>query len=300
VELSTRRPTGSSSFLSAMSFRFLFITNNPEIALFASARGVDLVFVDLEVHGKQERQGHLDTVMSRHSVADVARLRRCVPPGALLVRVNPVHAGTLDEVSAVVEGGADIVMLPMFRGPREVERFVEAVGGRARTSLLIETMGAMESLQECLSVPGVDEAHIGLNDLHLDLGKRFMFQPLAEGRVDRMAETLRERGIPFGIGGVARAGEGLLPAELLLGEHARLGSTAAILSRTFHRKATTVAEIEAGMDFGMEVAKLRAAYEGHLRASRESLRELHHEVQRRVASIVSGLGGGKVGGPAGG
>ena len=281
-----------------MSFRFLFITSDPEVAAFAIASGVDRIFLDLEINGKQERQGHLDTVVSRHSVADVARLRPVVPAGALLTRINPVHDGTEDEVEAVLRGGADVVMLPMFHGPREVERFAAAVGGRARTCLLIETVGAAESLRECLSVPGVDEAHIGLNDLHLGLGMTFMFEPLADGLVDHLAEVLTERRIPFGIGGVARAGEGLLPAELLLGEHARLGSTAAILSRTFHRRAGSVAEIQGQMDFALEVEKLRAAYRAHLGASARSLALVHEEVRRRVGGIVSELKTRKVAGAA--
>ena len=40
-------------------------------------------------------------------------------------------------------------------------------------------------------------------------------------------------GIPFGFGGIARIGEGLLPSDYILGEHVRLGSSSVILSRTF-------------------------------------------------------------------
>ncbi len=272
------------------TIRFLFITSDPAVAAFAAERGVDRIFLDLEIHGKEARQGHLDTVVSRHRPEDVALLRPHVPAGGLLVRINPVHEATDAEVERVVAGGADIVMLPMFRGPRDVEVFTRAVAGRARTCLLIETVDAMRSLDECLSVPGVDEAHIGLNDLHLELGRRFMFEPLTEGLVDPMAATLREHDVPFGIGGVARTGEGLLPAELLLAEHARLGSTAAILSRTFHRRALTVAAIEAQMDFAAEIRSLRAAYETHCAASSGELMALHEEVRRRVRGIVDGPG----------
>jgi hypothetical protein len=195
------------------SIQFLFITNSPELASFAVASGVDRIFLDLEILGKQARQGHLDTVISRHAAADLAVLRDVVPPGRLLVRVNPVHEGTEAEIDRVIRDGADIVMLPMFHGPTEVERFCQAVAGRARTCLLVETVGAMRTLADCVRVLGVDEVHIGLNDLHLELGLRFMFEPLAEGLVDRMVQVLREASVPFGIGGVARVGEGMLPAE---------------------------------------------------------------------------------------
>lgn len=269
--------------------KLFFITNSVQLAQFAVEQGADRIFVDLEVLGKNERQGHLDTLISSHSVADVAAVRKVVPPGRLMVRINPINEGTVDEVEEVIGAGADIIMLPMFRTPREVELFVAAVNGRARTMLLVETVGAMESLRECVAVRGVDEVHIGLNDLHLELRKRFMFELLADGTVDRMAQVLNDALVPFGIGGVARVGEGLLPAELILAEHARLGSTAAILSRTFHRRAETVEDIRAQMDFAAEVAQLRRAYEHHLNASQDDLLRAHREVSAIVASIASSI-----------
>lgn len=279
---------------------FLLITNSPEVAAYATARGVDRIFLDLEILGKQARQGHLDTVISGHHVDDVASLRRAVPAGALLVRVNPVHSATREEVDVVIAGGADVVMLPMFHGPEEVEVFSSAVRGRARTCLLVETVGAMNSLRDCVRVPGINEVHVGLNDLHLELGQRFMFEPLADGLVDEMASVLRERSIPFGIGGIARAGEGLLPAELLLGEHVRLGSTSAILSRTFHRQAASVAEIERQMDFASEVAKLRECYARHVNAGTQALLRNRDEVVRRVSAVAADLPPRRRGGTAGG
>lgn len=270
-------------------FRLLFITANPEVASFVIKQGANRIFVDLEILGKVERQGHLDTVISRHKMEDVSLLSPVLPAGSLLVRLNPVHPGTESEVDDAIRRGADTLMLPMFRGPSEVSRFCEAVNSRAKVCLLVETIGAMESLSECIKIAGVDEVHIGLNDLHLEMGCRFMFEPLVSGHVERMAETLRNAYIPFGIGGLARVGEGLLPAELLLAEHARLGSTCAILSRTFHRQASSVQEIEAQMDFGDEVGKLRKAYQGHLSRTREELDLGHAEIQSVVALIASKL-----------
>lgn len=279
----------SLSLLPVNAIQFLFITNSPELASFAVASGVDRIFLDLEILGKQARQGHLDALISRHDVADLALLRPVVPPGRLLVRVNPVHEGTDAEIDRVIRDGADTVMLPMFHGPAEVERFCHGVSGRARTCLLVETVGAMRTLADCIRVPGVDEVHIGLNDLHLELGLRFMFEPLADGLVDGMVKVLRVAGVPFGIGGLARAGEGLLPAELLLGEHARLGSSGSILSRTFHRQARTVDEIRAQMDFPAEVAKLRRAHAAFATASPDELDANHDEVTRRVRAIAATL-----------
>lgn len=278
------------------AIKFLFITNSPELASYAVSSGVDRIFLDLEIIGKKARQGHLDTVISRHSLDDVATLRAVLPKDRLLVRINPLHDGSEIEINRVINGGADIVMLPMFHGPDDVVRFCHSVGGRARSCLLVETVGAMRTLADCIRVPGVDEVHIGLNDLHLELGLRFMFEPLADGLVDDMVRTLHGAAMPFGIGGVARAGEGLLPAELLLGEHARLGSTGAILSRTFHRQACTLEEIRAQINFPAEVAKLRRVHAAFAAASLDELEDNRIEVARRVRSIAAMLSQSQYGG----
>ncbi|WP_435634224.1 aldolase/citrate lyase family protein [Pseudomonas solani] len=269
--------------------KFFMITNCPELASFATRSGVDRIFIDTEILGKEARQGHLNTVISRHTLDDIYRIRPSVPEGGLLVRINPIHDGSEAEIDLAISAGADILMLPMFSGPEEVRAFTSAVRGRARCSLLLETVGAATTLRECLQVRGVDEVHIGLNDLHLELGMDFMFEPLASGIVDTIAEVLRDSRIPFGIGGIARVGEGLLPAELLLTEHVRLGSTAAILSRTFHRQASSVNEIKAQMDFSAEVEKLRKAFQQSKTYDEDKLLAAHHKVQESVRTIVQSI-----------
>lgn len=266
--------------------RLIFITNVPELAAYVSDRGVERVMVDLELLGKVERQGHLSTVISRHTFDDVGRIRRAIPDTNLMVRLNPLNLGSRDEVERAIDLGADVLMLPMFRTAQEVEQFCALVAGRARICLLLETAGAVANVAEIVRVQGVDEIHIGLNDLHLDLGRTFMFEPLADGVVDQLAGAITGAGLDLGIGGLARAGEGLLPAEMLVAEHVRLGSTAAILSRTFHRNRLTVQDLEAEMDFADEVAKLQDAYRAFGQSSPDELLAIHHEVALRVAAIV--------------
>jgi hypothetical protein len=268
-------------------FKFLFITNDPKMAVFAISQGVNRIFVDLEILGKIQRQGHLNTVISHHSPESISVLRPLLPQGSLLVRLNPLNSNTEAEVEDVIRRGADILMLPMFRSAVEVRRFCEAVNFRAKVCLLVETVDAMKNLVECLEVPGVDEVHIGLNDLHLDMGCRFMFEPLVSGHVQRMAETLIKAEIPFGIGGLARVGEGMLPAELILSEHARLGSTCAIISRTFHRQALSVEEIQAQMNFAEEVRRLRMAYQASYNSTKEELSIIHELVKTTIATILT-------------
>lgn len=265
---------------------FILITSNVEIAQFAAARGADWIMVDLEAIGKFERQGHLDTVLSAHTVDDVRRVRSAVPPGRLLVRTNPLHSNSLAELNDVIGAGADMVMLPWFHDDREAAEYVSLVAGRARVILLVETMGAMNALRECCSLSGVWRIHIGLNDLSLELGRRFMFELFVDGTVDAMARVLRDAEMPFGIGGVARIGEGMLAAERILIEHARLGSDASILSRTFHRGATSAKEIEANMDFALEVKMLRRTYVDAKRLSAHAFSE-NLDVMTETVSAIS-------------
>lgn len=216
-----------------MPLKLMYITNQPEIALLAEQNGVDWVFVDLELNGKVERQGHLDTVISRHAIRDVSRLRAVLKHAELLVRVNPIFQGSRYEINEVINRGADVVMLPYYKSVDEVATFIELVDNRTQVCLLCETKEAVACMPDVLQLPGIDYVHIGLNDLHLSYGQSFLFEPLADGTVEAVTSQLQIAGIPYGFGGIARIGEGRLPAEKVLGEHVRLGSSLAILSRSF-------------------------------------------------------------------
>jgi hypothetical protein len=216
-----------------MALKLMFITNNPDIATIAETCGADWIFIDLEIMGKAERQGHLNTVISMHNMSDVKTLRQKLKTSQLLVRVNPVHKDSAAEIGQVLEYGADIVMLPFFTSADEVETFLELVAGRAKTCLLCETPGAVSNIDKILELPGIDFIHIGLNDLHLGYGMKFMFEPLTDGKVERLSLKFKEKGIRFGFGGIAGLGTGTLPAENIIAEHYRLGSEMAILSRSF-------------------------------------------------------------------
>jgi hypothetical protein len=151
----------------------------------------------------------------------------------LMVRVNPLNPDTSRELDQVLAQRPDLVMLPMFDSPSQLAEFADLVAGRVPIVALLETAGALTSLQEWLATPGLVEVYVGLNDLHLSLGQRFMFEPLADGSVERVARAAQVRRLGFGFGGIARLQEGLLPGRDVLAEHLRLGSRAVILSRTF-------------------------------------------------------------------
>lgn len=269
--------------------RLFFITNQPEIAAFVCQQGVHRIFVDLESLGKDQRQGHLNTVKNFHTIEDVRKVKLACPAFEVMARVNPWNPASPSEIEGCIQAGADVIMLPMYRTRREVEQVVTCIAGRAKLCLLAETMDALEIMDVIAPLAGVDEVHFGLNDLCIARGDTFMFQILVEGGLDSAIAAVRLHGIPFGIGGVARHGEGLLPAELVLGEHVRLGSTAAILSRTFHRGAGSVEALQDAMNFREQLELLQLAYASWGSASPEQLILNKAEVARRVQLIVSSL-----------
>lgn len=238
----------------------MLMTKDPELARLAIDAGVDRIFVDLEIRGKAERQAGRNTIISGHTVSDVHDVRRAIGAADLMARVDPPHRGTAQDVEAVIQAGANIVMLPMFSDSAEVGAFVDAVDGRARTCLLLETAAAFTRLDQILAVQGVDEIHVGLNDLHLSLGLRFMFEVLAGGLVDHVRWKIDQANLPlrFGFGGGARiSAQHPIPPAAVLGEHVRLRSEMIILSRTFLEGAERLSDLPPEFDLRSEVAQIR-------------------------------------------
>jgi hypothetical protein len=265
----------------------LLITNDPEVARFVVTHGVGRIMVDTEITGKAERQAGKNMILSDHTIEDVGRIRAAVPAADLLLRVNPFHAGTAEEIRRGAAQGANLVMLPMVRHPAEVAA-AGLVAQECGIGLvpLVETAAAMTRFERIIGCPGVKEVYVGLNDLHLELGCDFLFEPVAGGLIDHLAGIARRAGIPWGFGGLATLGSGLVPGELVLAEHARLGSTRVILSRAFTRHAKTLADLRAAIDLPAEVAKVHAAWRNLTATSPAVLAERHRELQATVAQIV--------------
>ena len=88
-----------------MALKLMYITNEKKIAKIAEDSGVDWIFIDLEINGKEERQGHLDTVISRHSIDDVSKIKRVLRKSELLVRINPIYKESKSEIDKVIKDG---------------------------------------------------------------------------------------------------------------------------------------------------------------------------------------------------
>ena len=213
--------------------KYYYITNRPEVAEIADNNGVQRIFVDMEYIGKDKRQP-MDTVKNHHTVEDVRKVRKAVKNNELLVRINPLYSDTKDEIEAVVDAGADIIMLPMWNTADDVEAVLNLINKRTRLIPLLETQSAADALDNVLRLDCIDEIHIGLNDLSISQHKKFLFQPLVDGTVDAFANKILLSGKSFGVGGVGAVGNKVaLPAENILAEHYRLKSNAVILSRAF-------------------------------------------------------------------
>ena len=275
-----------------MALQLMFVTNRVDVAEAAQSAGVDRIFVDMEYIGKSDRQGGMDTVQNMHTIEDVKALRKVLTTTTLHVRCNPVHdatenyPSTEDEIDAIIDAGADVIMLPFFQNAQQVSRFVKAVGGRVKTNLLVETPESAENIDEILEVEGIDEIHIGLNDLHLGYGMTFMFELVANGTVEKLCKKIAKKNISYGFGGVARVGTGTLPAECVLGEHYRLGSERVILSRAFCDVAKETDFEVVKEKFNTGVRDIREFEKELLTWNEEKHNANHIKTQECVAKIV--------------
>ena len=270
-------------------FHTIFITNAPADARRVAQASVDRVMVDLEYLGKDARQGHLDTVISRHAPQDIVAVAEALSDRAatVLVRVDPVHPGSDRQIDDVIARGADRLMLPMFQTAEEVARALAIVRGRVPATLLVETPAALVRLPQILALDGDYDLHIGLNDLHLAMGLDFMFEIVAGRLLDDVAQQCRDAGRAFAIGGVAPVdAQVALSGEMVLGEYARLGAAGTILGRPFR------APLQDGAD--AFCAAVTAVRRGFARMQARDADGIAHD-QARFRDVVARIAAAKAG-----
>lgn len=271
-----------------MALKLMYITNDSLTAQIAEAAGVDRIFVDMEVIGKAERQKGTDSVLSHHTQEDVKQIRSAIRQAELLVRINPLHGemagydSSEKEIEQVIANGADRIMLPWFHDSDTVREFLQITAGRVKTTALVETKEAAESIGELLELEGLDEIYIGLNDLSICYGKQFLFELLADGTVENLCMQCRKKGIDYGFGGIGGLGKGLLPAEFIIRELYRLRSSSTILSRSFwnQKNGGDLQEIfDVFMNGVREIRKLERECEEHSRYFQDNERQVAARVQ---------------------
>ncbi len=274
--------------------KLMYITNRPEIAKIVEDAGVERVFIDMEFIGKSVRQGGMDTVQSHHTIEDIKTVKKVLNKSQIMVRCNPIHYATdkycssKKEIDDAINAGADILMLPYFKTAKELKTFIKFVDGRVKVLPLVETPEAVACIDEILELDGLDEIFVGLNDLSLGYGMKFMFQLLVDGTIDRLCAKFKEKGVSYGFGGIASLGKGMLPSERVIAEHYRLGSTCAILSRSFCNTSliTDIAEIQSSFKNGLKEIR---AWEQKCQSGLVDFEENRKEVEKTVNQIVKGL-----------
>lgn len=271
-----------------MPIKTMYITNQPQVAKIAEKNTVDRIWVDLEIRDKVRRQHGLDTVISNHKVTDVNAVKEVLDTAKLMVRVNPISSDSKAEIDEVIRRGADIIMLPMYRNAEDAKRFLDCVDGRVNTVLLLETIEAEKNLDETLAVDGVEEIHIGMNDLHLQYKMRFMFELLSNGTIENISKKIKSAGKKFGFGGVAQLNQGMLPARFILAEHYRMGSSAVILSRAFvHHTLLTDPKV-AEEEFGVGMKAIREYEDWLSKQPPEFFEQNKIRVHNEVEKLLSG------------
>lgn len=263
---------------------FISITNDPKVAAYFEESGINDIMVDLEILGKKERQKGLNTVVSSHSMKDISLVKESLTTAMCLVRVNPIYERSIDEINEVINRGADIIMLPMFKTAGEVKIFVEAVDNRAKKYLLLETAQALVRVDDILEVEGIDAIHIGLNDLSISMGLDFLYELVIGGVVEYLANRIRAKNIKFGFGGVSRLERG----KLLLSEHYRLGSEMVILNRDFRYYKDNYDEIIEVVDMNKEVLKILSYLDSLTKCDKYELeynkKNLKQEIKNQIKS----------------
>ncbi|HEY7502149.1 MAG TPA: aldolase/citrate lyase family protein [Vicinamibacterales bacterium] len=265
------------------SFTLTAITRDPDLARRADAAGVDRIGVDVERLLKRDRQRHIpDARISDHELDDLAALGASVRRAALFARLNSLHSQSHEEIDAAIAAGAAVVMLPYFTTPYEVERFVRLVDARARVVLLLETAAAVVRLHEILRVDGVHEIIVGLNDLRISTGVANHFEIVASDLMTTIAGRVLDRGLRFGFGGLARVDDVTLPIppDLVIAQHARLGSRSAWLSRSFFNGAPD------HLDLGDEVRRLRERLRYWIAQPADALDAEHARLRQHLNGLV--------------
>jgi hypothetical protein len=229
-----------------MDFELLVFTVDPEQAQQVTAAGAAAVIVDWENKGKPERQAGADTEINNYGPEELLRLSRKTRC-RLICRVNGMHSHSKQEIESAIRCGASEILLPMVRQLDEVERLLEWTNGRCQASILIETCAAVALAPRLNGLP-LHRIYVGLNDLAIDRNSSSLFDPVADGTLDKLRSHITA--IPFGFGGLTLPEAGHpIPCRLLRGELVRLNCSFTFLRRSFWRDMQ-------GRDLQVEVPRI--------------------------------------------
>jgi hypothetical protein len=254
----------------------LLFTHDSAYARAAVDGGMDAIVVDWEWRGKSGRQAGRDTEINRGTEDDLARMRDALDERATLIcRINNWEEVREHEVERAVALGADEIWLPMVRELATVSAVLRQLAGRARLGVQVETADALD-LGAALQALDLARVYIGLNDLHIDLGRDSLFDPLADGTVQRFRDSYGGR---FGVAGFTHPALGRpIGCRLLLAEMAQLQCSFAVARRSFR------ADVPAG-GIPDAITAVRACHAQLLAREPVAVLRDHAELQASLQSL---------------
>ena len=199
---------------------------------------VDTIFVDLEILGKFDRQGHTNGLISNHTFEDIKNLRNCLQSTCLGARIDPLNSNSEYQINKCIEYGVDVIMLPMFSTVEEVQKVISFINKRVSLDLLFETPASLEII-DFIPKESIRKIHFGINDLALAYSFKSMFNCLFFKGLENAAMKCMQKGYEFGIGGIGALGSKPINPELIFSKLIMMKSSRVILSRSFLKKIDT-------------------------------------------------------------
>ena len=129
----------------------------------AARRGADAIVLDLEAAVPKERKDEARATLGKV----VPELKAAGPD--IAVRVNPPDEGGFDDLSAAIDVGVDLIVLPQVT-PLTVEQAAEAAGATPLMPLIESPRGVINSLTIAEAAPTVVGLGFGVEDYATEMG----------------------------------------------------------------------------------------------------------------------------------
>ncbi|HMO01443.1 MAG TPA: aldolase/citrate lyase family protein [Oligoflexia bacterium] len=241
-----------------MSFELYLFYKNQEMVLSANqSMAITTFVIDWEYLGKKERQIGYNTSIRPDSREDLSLLRSLTTK-KIICRINNHPALIEEDIRSAIDLGADEILLPMVKSTEEIYRAIELTKECAPLAILLETVEALEILEE-IKVSPISKVYVGLSDLMVARKSKNLFEPIIDGTLEQIRNKISK---PFGFGGVTTIDSGApIPCKLLLAEMVRLKTSFSFLRSSFFRDIADknlVSEVEKILAFVESLEKRTA------------------------------------------
>ena len=284
ISISTDHPKMLLMSAPSTTLEFFFFTNNPVLANVANQFPcIDSVFIDLESLGKSKRQANTNSFLSTHLPSDISVIRSVLTSAILGVRINPINPSTPSEVDHAIDSGADVLMLPMFRDPEEVDILKSYVRNRCKIDLLFETPSAIQSISS-FHLQDIRKIHFGINDLSIAFSQPHMFSMYFHPLLRNAAHYLRSQSLSFGIGGIGAIDSQPYAPPLILAASRILSSTRLILSRSFLDSLDYTDKGSLVSSFDFQLKQILTCYDLQASLTISELTRIESDFRQKLAS----------------